>query len=185
MGDAKPSINVHEVIDDSDGEVLRTTLSRDRAISWRDSHAKDYPDVSLSIRSTVRHDVGEKIAALAIHLDVDPAAIEEIQHRDNTFEVESEPGEYLVLTESEREQAADDMLESHIDDCIIDQAKTEAHGNCGLESLVDTLAQYFDRAAWKRDALISDGYGHTLSPYDGEEHEEKIDGAWYFIYRVD
>lgn len=85
--------------------------------------------------------------------------------------VESEPGEYRVLTETERETAVDEALESYIDECLIPRVK-------------GPLAQYFDRAAWKRDALMSDGYGQTLSPYDGNEHEERIDGDWYFIYRV-
>ncbi len=112
-----------------------------------------------------------KVAALAAHLNVSPGTIEECRHSDDTFECESEPGEYRVLTESERETAADEALESYIDECILPDAS-------------GALAQYFDRASWKRDALLGDGYGHTLSGYDGNEHEQQIDGTWYYIYRV-
>lgn len=117
-------------------------------------------------------DCDPQASALAIHLGVDVHCIEETRHSSDTYECEHEPGEWRVLTEREREKAADEALESYIDECIMPAVENEA------------LKQYFDRAAWKRDALISDGYGHTLSPYDGAEEEEKIDGVWYFIYRV-
>ena len=98
---------------------------------------------------------------------------------------DEEPGEYRVLDESEREQAADEALESYIDECIIEQAKAEARDNAALASLIRTLSDHFDRASWKQLALDSDGYGHTLASYDGEEREACIDGTWYYVYRVD
>lgn len=134
-----------------------------------------------------RHEHGDadpEVVALALHFEVDPISIEQCHHSGNTFECEHEPGEYRVLTESERESAADDALESYIDECIIEQAKAEARDNAALTSLVKVLSDHFDRAAWKREALVNDGYGHTLSPYDGEEHEVKIGDTWYYIYRV-
>lgn len=87
------------------------------------------------------------------------------------WESEDSPGTYLVLTEDEREQYADERLESYIDECI-------------LTELPEQYRHYFDSAGWKRDALMSDGYGHTISSYDGEEREAKIDGSWYYIYRT-
>jgi len=84
---------------------------------------------------------------------------------------DDEPGEYRVLDESEREQAASDALDSYLDDCVMDQIPEQYH-------------QYFDRDAWKQDALDSDGYGHTLASYDHEEREACIDGTWYYVYRV-
>lgn len=116
----------------------------------------------------------EKVAALAAHLNVNADTIKETRHSSDTYECEDEPGEYRVLTESERETAADESLESYIDECIFGQ----------LSAIVETLERYFDREAWKRDALISDGYGHTLSPYDGQEYEVKVGNTWYYIYRV-
>lgn len=135
-----------------------------------------------------RHEHGDhdmQVAALAIHLGVDPKSIEETRHSSDTFECEHEPGEYRVLTESERERAANEALESHIDDCIFGNLRGE-YGKKGgmMANMLNTLERYFDRASWKRDALISDGYGHTLSGHDGQEHEVKIGDTWYFIYRV-
>jgi hypothetical protein len=34
------------------------------------------------------------------------------------------------------------------------------------------------------DAIRYDGYGHFLSPYDGEENEIEVDGATYYVYRT-
>lgn len=118
----------------------------------------------------------EKRAALAAHLNVSVNDIQPLNGKDDTLECTSEPGEYMVLTESERDKAADDALESYVDDGLFAGAL--------VGEPYDTLRQYFDRDAWKRDALINDGYGHTLSPYDGQEYEQKIDGTWYYVYRV-
>jgi hypothetical protein len=115
------------------------------------------------------NELPETIRALAACLGCDPSELEVSAHDETLLEYGRE--EYRVLTESEREKAADESLESYIDDCL-------------LEGVDGPLAQYFDRSAWKRDALLSDGYGHTLSSYDGEEQEQQIDGTWYFIYRV-
>lgn len=42
---------------------------------------------------------------------------------------------------------------------------------CGLDAFVDS-------------AVKADGYGHFLSPYDGEEGEVSVKGENYFIYRI-
>lgn len=113
-------------------------------------------------------DLDPKCRALAAALKVDPETCEESRTGD-VYETESEPGEYRVLTESEREEAAKEALQSYIDECL----EIPAH-----------IRPYFDEERWMRDALMSDGYGHTLSPYDGDEHEAQIDGEWFYIYRV-
>ena len=41
----------------------------------------------------------------------------------------------------------------------------------------------FDREMWIRDAKV-DGRGHSLSPYDFEENEEKNGDTWFYIYRT-
>jgi hypothetical protein len=72
--------------------------------------------------------------------------------------------EFLVLTDDEADEALDDYLEQLLDDegCV-------PGGN----------GPYFNREAWKRDAAI-DGRGHSLSGYDGDEHE----CGNYFLYRT-
>lgn len=108
------------------------------------------------------------VKALATHFKVSEDAITDEGH--DTYTCESEPGEYAVMTEDEANAAWDAFLESYLDDCI-------------LHELPAVAQQYFDRDAWKRDAEY-DGRGHCLSPYDGEEHEIKIDGEWFYIYRT-
>lgn len=111
-----------------------------------------------------------KILALMAHFSVtDEETISDEGH--DTYTLESEPGEYLVLTDDEANTAWDESLDQYLDDCVLSEVPAVAQ-------------QYFDRDAWKRDAKISDGRGHSLSSYDGEEHEEKIDGEWYYIYRT-
>jgi hypothetical protein len=42
---------------------------------------------------------------------------------------------------------------------------------CGLSELVEEAIRY-------------DGYGHFLSPYDGNEEEMQINGEYFYIYRM-
>ncbi len=162
------TVTLFEVIDLTDGEVLRAVHSRDQATAWLDLHREESsPD--MEVRERTLEDVDPKVAALARHLNESPDSISECRYGQDTFECTGAQGEYRVLTESERETAADESLESYIDDCL---------------EIPEPIKPYFDRAKWKRDALLSDGYGHTLSSYDGEEHEEQIGADWLFIYRV-
>ncbi len=109
-----------------------------------------------------------KILALAAHLSVDPSTITE--EPGDLYTCDEEPGEYRVMTDSEADEAWDESLENYIDECI-------------LPEIPEHLRCYFDHEAWKHDAKY-DGRGHSLSSYDSEEHEEQIDGEWYYIYRV-
>lgn len=109
-----------------------------------------------------------KVTALAKHFNVSEDTITDEGH--DTYSCESEPGEYWVLTDEEADQAWDEELERYLDECVL----------CNIEG---PLAQYFDRDAWKRDAR-HDGRGHCLSDYDSEEHEIKVDGEHFYIYRV-
>lgn len=78
--------------------------------------------------------------------------------------------EYLVLTDDEADVLWDESLESYIDDCI-------------LPEIPKAYRSYFDNEKWKRDAKY-DGRGHSLSSYDGNENEERVEGTYYFIYRT-
>jgi hypothetical protein len=119
-----------------------------------------------------------KVIALAQFLNVSLKKVnapDESSDACEAFTADGEPGEYLVLTDDEADRACDEQLDQYIDDCI-------------LPEIPEAYRTYFDREAWKRDAKLSDGRGHTLSSYDGEEHEERVltnDGPVYFyIYRV-
>ena len=47
-----------------------------------------------------------------------------------------------------------------------------------VKSLIEDFDHFVD------DAVLSDGRGHFLSSYDGYEHEVKINGNYYYIYRT-
>ena len=48
----------------------------------------------------------------------------------------------------------------------------------------DSMARYIDRDAFIQGAIDSDGRGHGLASYDGEENEVTFDDEWYYIYRT-
>ena len=109
-----------------------------------------------------------KISALAKHLTVAAEDIEPCTYDENSFDVAA--GSWLVLTDSEADDAHNERLEEYIDECLLPELPAAFQG-------------YFDREAWKRDAQ-HDGRGHCLSSYDGEEHEVQVNGEWFYIYRT-
>lgn len=72
---------------------------------------------------------------------------------------------YRVLTDDEADAALDEYFEQLLDDGCIEGADSP----------------YFDRDAWKKDAE-TDGRGHSLAGYDGEEHE--LNFGDLYAYRV-
>ena len=107
-----------------------------------------------------------KRIALMQHLS---CAYDEVEHSHGN-EYEAAFCDYLVLTDSEADEAFDEALDSVLDDVI-------------LPDLDEALQCYFDRDAWKRDASY-DGRGHHLNHYDGCEDEVTINGVDYYIYRT-
>lgn len=110
----------------------------------------------------------DKIKALALYLKVSEESIS-VEY-GNVFSSDDEPGEYMVLTDDEANEAWDEELDRYLDECV-------------FPVLPCIAQQYFDREAWKLGAK-HDGRGHALSSYDGEEHEVQVDGEWFFLYRV-
>lgn len=78
--------------------------------------------------------------------------------------------DYLVLDDSEADEAWDNYLDQYIDDCI-------------LPELPEQYCNYFDSESWKSDARY-DGRGHCLASYDGHENEETVQGETFYIYRI-
>ena len=85
-------------------------------------------------------------------------------------EYETPDGDFIVLTDSEADDAWSDDIDNYIDECV-------------LPELPEAYRMYFDCESFKRDCK-HDGRGHSLSSYDGEEHEYQIDGEWIYIYRT-
>lgn len=61
--------------------------------------------------------------------------------------------------------------ESYVDDCLLPECPEAMRG-------------YFDYEAFERDCRISDGRGHVIASYDGEENEVKLGETWFYIYRM-
>lgn len=109
------------------------------------------------------------VLALAAHLKVEPDAIEVSSYDEACMTCDG--AEYRVLTDSDADSAADEYLESYIDDCVLSELPEQYRG-------------YFDSDKFKRDVLLGDGRGPQLASYDGAENEQQIDGEWFFIYRT-
>ena len=108
----------------------------------------------------------EKIQALAKHLDLNNEDLRMIEENGDYLSFDDR--EFLVLTDDEAEKKWDEHLDSYIEECL---------------EIPEHLRFYFDEEKWKDDARI-DGRGHSLSSYDGHEHEIKINETEYFIYRT-
>ena len=142
----------------------------------------------------------EKAKALAEFLKVSKEELTEGVCYDNSICYDNQ--EYLVLTDDEADQRAkEEILESlwaFNADFIIDHCKNVNNMStweyqAAIESLrkaqadqcenlnglvfalIDDIDEFVD------DAITSDGRGHFISRYDGEENEE----GDFFIYRVD
>jgi hypothetical protein len=80
---------------------------------------------------------------------------------------EENDGEYLVLTESEADDRANDYLDE-------DQWKMAVKNG-------STTSGYDD---WVNEVRDGDGRGSIINGYDGSEEEETINGTTYYIYRT-
>lgn len=136
----------------------------------------------------------EKLIALKKHLELG-RDITDVKIDENRFEVGRE--EYLVLTDSEAdEEAKNSILESvwafnksfldgHSEAIseIDEEVFSKIQEMC--ESANKTILRLIDDVdAFIEDAISSDGRGHFMSSYDGEENEVQVNGTYYFIYRI-
>lgn len=84
-------------------------------------------------------------------------------------QAEAEVGnDFKVFTDEEAETALEDYQESYIEDNILSQIPAN-------------LRSYFNSESFIEDNLTD--RGTALSPYDGCENEETINGTTYYIYK--
>jgi hypothetical protein len=131
--------------------------------------------------------------ALAKHLNIDADDIKEQSWSDSEFEAEG--GDWLVLTDEEADERVKEQLKetlwafraefiaSHTrnglsDECIKALKKMQGELCESANPIVEALIEDLD--AFYADAMRSDGRGHFLSSYDGEE----IEAGEYYIYRT-
>lgn len=134
-----------------------------------------------------------RIHALAKHLNCDANDISIARYGDNTFDAEG--GEYLVLTDEEADELAAErireslwafnvgFISSHtkhgFDDSQIAAIKEMQIRLCeSANTIIERLIVDLDH--FISDAVSSDGRGHFISSYDGDENE----AGEFYIYRT-
>jgi hypothetical protein len=90
---------------------------------------------------------------------------EEISEDDDNWEYTEEAKDAYV--ESRKDEVRDDPW-AHMQDW-------------GME---DRIGDFINEDDFIDDVISSDGRGHTLSSYDGEEGELVYDNEWYYVYRT-
>lgn len=108
----------------------------------------------------------ERRTALARFLNCNINDVEPVRHSETEFEAEG--NEWLVMTETEADDAARESIRSFIDDCL---------------DIPENIRPYFDEDRYIDDVLLADGRGHVLNSWDGSENEESGIDETFFIYR--
>ena len=134
-----------------------------------------------------------KLQALAKHLECEIDELSETKHDENTFEHGSR--EYMVLTDSEADAYAKEQIlqslwafnASFISGHTVnglsnaaEKALTKAQGELCEDANDLVLAMIEDVDHFVNDAICSDGRGHFMSSYDGQENE----CGEFYVYRV-
>jgi hypothetical protein len=136
-----------------------------------------------------------RIKALAKLLEVSESEIE--SNDNNQFSMGRQ--EWLVLTDEEADSMAEDYIRSSL--WAFNLSFLQAHFkkeifSTALESIekmqrdlcedsneiIFCMISDFDHLV--SDAVLCDGRGHFLSPYDSVEEEVKIDNIYYYLYRT-
>lgn len=135
----------------------------------------------------------DKKQALAAFLEIDENEIKN-GYDENIFETED--AEYMVLTDAEADQAAEEYIKDSLwafnTDFILQHSslnnwneRTEKAFKTMQAELCESAneivkAVITDIDEFISDAIVADGRGHFLNTYDGEENEE----GEYYIYRT-
>lgn len=140
--------------------------------------------------------ISNKEEALALHLSIKENEIRQSSYDENQFEADG--GEYLVLTDQEADdKAKEQILDSlwafnHSFLCSHSEAINEIPEK-DFQAMQGKLCESFNKAIlamiddkehFIKDAILSDGRGHFLSQYDGEENEVKIGNEYFYIYQT-
>lgn len=109
-----------------------------------------------------------RVLAYAEMQEYDISDLKDIEFENNT--ITDGNREFLVLTDSEADEAWDESLDNYIEECI-------------MPEIPEYLQNYFDCEAWKAAAQYN-GRGHSLSSYDGCETEIRFFDEYFYIYRT-
>jgi hypothetical protein len=134
----------------------------------------------------------EQVQALAKHLDLDNEDLRMIEESNDYYSFGGR--DYLVLTDDEADEKAKEYIldtawafnssflschsKGDVDEEVFKVLSEKCESsNDAVLSLIDDKDDFVD------DAISSDGRGHFLSQYDGNENEEEINGTTYYIYK--
>lgn len=123
-------------------------------------------------------------------LEEEKENMEEIVHNSEDEDEIDAANERLEEIDDEIEEIRDnpegeptiEMVEKMVESLVYDKLYNvlESMEEYGLE-----LSEFIDVDGLISDAIDMDGTGNALSSYDGAENESKINGTWYYVYKVD
>lgn len=160
-----------------------------------DIETVEYDDRVIALATYLDIDpeeIDDRVIALAAYLDIDPKNIEQDYYNDDQFEAES--CTYLVVDDEDADLYATNYIMNslwafnaefiieHTDlpyeaiDMIRDyQSNQYENANDTIFALINDIDKFI------KAAISSDGRGHFITSYDGEEIEQ----GEYYIYRMD
>lgn len=106
-----------------------------------------------------------------IELDLDERILALMQHTGDYYsdaERAIDNSDWYVLTDDEADKRCRQYAEDSLNDALYDIDKS--------------LRYYFDEDRYIED-YIESGRGSILSGYNGDEHEETVNGTTYYLYR--
>lgn len=141
-------------------------------------------------------EVDPRVQALAKYLDTSPEEIEEA-YGDNSYSYGRQ--EYLVLTDAEADEACAERIRESLwafnTNFIASHTSPRLNGKAreALSKMQEKLCEdandlvealISDMDTFIADAIGADGRGHFLAQYDGDENEEKVGDARFYLYRT-
>jgi len=118
---------------------------------------------------------------------------EEVQKRIDEIEVMLEDSENLTeeqydelneeleeLKDSEK-TVSEDLIEDKVEELLSDKAYDMVST---LKDYGISLNEFVDEREMAQGMVDADGFGHTISSYDGNEYEVEFDGDIYYIFRT-
>lgn len=135
--------------------------------AWEASDRDEIVPEGFVLIDEYDEDDAYRVLALLMHLDEFDASV--TVHRNGQLEVGK--CEWLVLTDTEADDAYEKSLDNYIDECV-------------LHELPEPYQMYFDSERWKNDARINGCRGSSLASYDGYEHYESTNYGTFYIFRI-
>ena len=98
--------------------------------------------------------------------------IDELEELKDEIEMDDDSYEYT-------EEAKENYVERRKD-----EVKDDPVGFLRDFGMEESIKDFIDEDDFIEGVIESDGRGHTLSSYDGNENEILFDDEWYYIYRT-